>query len=236
MRQFNAQPFYIAASRLKDIHAALDRNAGARSRPISAELNAEILTHVRNLKKALVSIDAKVTLASLQKINGPLLKKTATNKMVGDIINDVDGRLKDELKYAYFYTIDNVEFSYYYPTAPLFGEAVHKNFPKAAPEIAESGRCFAVGRYTASVFHLMRATEPALDALSLRLKVDDIKNNPSWGSILAAIQSRINEMPKGSEKDFFQGIWRSIDGIKNVWRNRTMHFDKTFNREEAEAV
>ena len=41
----------------------------------------------------------------------------------------------------------------------LFGNFVEDHFPSASPEISEAGKCFALARYSATVFHLMRVLE-----------------------------------------------------------------------------
>ena len=47
--------------------------------------------------------------------------------------------------------------------APPFGYDVAKAFPRASDDILEATKCYALERYTASVFHLMRAIEIGLD-------------------------------------------------------------------------
>jgi len=44
----------------------------------------------------------------------------------------------------------------YYESPNLFGDDVNKNFASTEYDIKEAGKCFALGRWTASVFHLMR--------------------------------------------------------------------------------
>ena len=55
---------------------------------------------------------------------------------------------------------------YYEPDKPLFGVTVHEKFKqKGRREISEAGKCLALERYTACVFHLMRTLEVAIEAL-----------------------------------------------------------------------
>ncbi len=48
---------------------------------------------------------------------------------------------------------------HFYAGANLLGEAVQERFPSLATDIDEAGKCFATGRFTATVFHLMRVME-----------------------------------------------------------------------------
>jgi len=62
-----------------------------------------------------------------------------------------------------------------YEQTRLFGDEVAERFPKAAYDINEAGSCLAAGRYTASVFHLMRVAEYGLRTLAKPLKVKSPK-------------------------------------------------------------
>ena len=57
---------------------------------------------------------------------------------------------------------------------PLFGEDVAIAIPNSTHEIAEAGRCFALNleRWTAAVFHLMRALELALQKWATDLELE----------------------------------------------------------------
>jgi hypothetical protein len=47
----------------------------------------------------------------------------------------------------------------YEQQSPIFGEKVLTEYPKAAYDISEAGKCLALGRGTACAFHLMRVIE-----------------------------------------------------------------------------
>jgi hypothetical protein len=49
----------------------------------------------------------------------------------------------------------------FYNKTDLFGDEFKTKFPSANVEIIEAGNCFAFDRFTACVFHLMRAMEIA---------------------------------------------------------------------------
>lgn len=82
---------------------------------------------------------------------------------------------------------------------PFFGDKVEDAFPRAAEDISEAGKCLALDRSTAAVFHLMRAMESAVGRLSLKL---DIPNpDREWGKLLSDIPKKIEAMPKGSGRN-----------------------------------
>ena len=75
-----------------------------------------------------------------------------------------------------------------------FGAQVLSRFSKLAEDIAEAGKCFAAGRYTASVFHLMRIMEAGVGLLAKRLDTA-ITTDRSWGTILSKVNAAIRALP-----------------------------------------
>lgn len=116
-----------------------------------------------------------------------------------------------------------------------FGQAVDDAFPKAAEEISEAGKCLALHRFTASVFHLMRAMELAVARLSEAIGTGK-STDKEWGKILSDIGSAIKEMPTGSERDRWSESHTHLYHVKQAWRNDTMHPKKTYTEEEAQSV
>ena len=93
-------------------------------------------------------------------------------------------------------------------------ESVRNQFPSANTEIEEASKCFALDRYTAVVFHLMRIMEIGLRSLSSTLKDPslDPKRNPNWEGILAKCRTEqskpLNQRAPEWQADepFFSGV------------------------------
>lgn len=85
-------------------------------------------------------------------------------------IEHLSDRIVDELKETEFAHID-AEKVQYYKQQELFGSVVGEKFPKLIEDIASSGTCYALGQYTACVFHLMRVMEHCVQRLGKKLKV-----------------------------------------------------------------
>ncbi|MFZ0050282.1 MAG: hypothetical protein WAK96_00775 [Desulfobaccales bacterium] len=124
-----------------------------------------------------------------------------------------------------------------------FGPEVSKAYVKAMPDIKEAGNCFAVGLYTACVFHLMRVAEYGLRALAKERGIT-IKHKPlewaEWGTLIREIEKTIDSLEKahaGPEKDaalnFYRGAIGEFRAFKDVYRNPAMHPRKIYDKHEA---
>ena len=125
------------------------------------------------------------------------------------------------------------------PKEPLFGNEVEAKFSQISEDISEAGKCLALGRYTASVFHLMRTLEATLKVLGDKLGVTVIDKHNSdleWGIILANIKVAVDKIPKSVEKTNWSSVASLLTHVKIAWRNRTMHPKQTYTEEEAKEI
>jgi len=126
----------------------------------------------------------------------------------------------------------------------LFGPDLPIKFPDASFEIDEGGKCLALERGTACVFHLMRAMEIAVRATARCLQISDpIKpSERNWGFILGEIKKGIDARwptaasRHGGDGAFFETLYASLSAVRNPWRNATMHVEKRYTVEEADDV
>ena len=79
--------------------------------------------------------------------------------MLRDLLPEIQ---REMCRNMYFLVQENRKAFYQEDDTPLFGDIVAAAIPDSTPEIAEAGRCFALDRWNACVFHLMRAIELAL--------------------------------------------------------------------------
>ena len=145
--------------------------------------------------------------------------------------------LHDELQARLLFVIEHGEAAYYSDDTPLFGSVVDDAFPSAAQEISDAGNCRALGRWTACVIHLMRALEPALNALAAHLGVP---TNQNWNKTLNEVDSRLREI-NGSSGGPEAEQWASeasahLRVVKNAWRNHAAHGRARYDKEQAIAI
>jgi hypothetical protein len=128
----------------------------------------------------------------------------------------------------------------FYNGTGLFDPAVVATCTEAAVDIAEAGKCFALGRRTATVFHLMRIMELGVMRFAQKLSIT-VNPRDTWGAILNSIDQAINKMPTATpaereQQTAFQGLRASLHAVKEAWRNPTMHPKATYDEQEAREI
>ncbi len=146
----------------------------------------------------------------------------------------------DELKSKVFLFVANGDVNYF-SGRTLFGADVYIKFPQTALDLAEAGKCFALDRNTAAVFHLMRVLEAGVKAFASNIGVT-VGPKDTWGVILSNINTAINILPQTTqqEKEYYQtchGLYSGLDAIRIAWRNPTMHeIAVSYQKDEARDI
>jgi hypothetical protein len=132
---------------------------------------------------------------------------------------------------------------YYYPTdkANLIRNASKEwrpaldNFKAAENDIVAAVDCYALGHHNAAVFHLMKTMEIAVQAFGKKLGVNLVKRHPtkrvaelSWDQILNELNPKLRTMSQktAAQKrryEKFSSTQSYLYGVKDAWRNPTMH-------------
>lgn len=136
-------------------------------------------------------------------------------------------RIQDDLADSYFLYVLDAEF-YNRPFEKWQGVA--DRFSRTTTEIEEAGKCFALGRYGACVYYLMRVVEVPLLEMAKLIDLEDPK--PSWGSILQKIDKILRKTPYPDRSpklqnatSFLEAILPHMYAVKDAWRNKVDHVD-----------
>ena len=160
-------------------------------------------------------------------------------RQIQHLSEQLQHRLIDELGDRLFLSVKSEDAKFYGQNRDFFGGAVYDRFPEAVEDLDEAGTCFALGRYTASVFHLMRAMEVGVIHLadSVGATVED-KNgaNLTWGKLLANIKGKIDGLSDKQKREELYEIHALLHSVKEAWRNSSMHPKRTYNREEVSVI
>lgn len=128
------------------------------------------------------------------------------------------------------------------PVPPLFGEHVEASFKSASYDIKEAGNCYAVGRNTGAVFHLMRVLEIGLGVLAGQFKIPCDHTN--WETVINRVEKAIADLDKDpnrpstwrDDREFYSQCASHFRVLKDAWRNHTMHARGKYDEGEAESI
>ncbi|HXG87275.1 MAG TPA: hypothetical protein VNJ02_02980 [Vicinamibacterales bacterium] len=104
------------------------------------------------------------------------------------------------------------------------GETTAAAFPVARIELEEGGRCFGFGRYTAAVFHLLRAADAGVRALATAADVKKGANPAAdWKTLMTIVEARvatIERWPSGVDRTnaltFFSGAVAEVRTLQDA--------------------
>ncbi len=198
---------------------------------------------MRGFHEELVDAGLAVSALTVDRIRELCAQPDFTSQKFQPLIIDLAGRMRDELLGKFFLSLNDIEAEHYNNPSKSW-EKVIKEFPSTTIDIEEASKCLACGRYTASVFHLMRIMEAGLRVLSIALRdpTIDPKTNPTWEAILkkcdAELQKpRKDRSPEWAANDvFFSGAVANLRAVKEAWRNPTLHVGIPYDEEKASDV
>jgi hypothetical protein len=121
-----------------------------------------------------------------------------------------------------------------YDQRELFGKDVNAKFSSIQFDLVEAGNCYATGRSTAVVFHLMRIMETGVQAFGTKLGVP-LADEKNWQNILDEVNKKIKPLPsKDPETVKLSQASANLYAVKLAWRNEVMHPKDTYTLEEAD--
>jgi hypothetical protein len=166
---------------------------------------------------------------------GAYRQRRFTNRQVFSRIEELERVIQREMTSNPFFSAPNDTIEYY-KDAGLFGPVVEGKFPRLSADISEAGKCLALGRYTACVFHLMRVMECAVQDLGIAVGVS-LTHEKNWQNILDEINKAIKAMDqKNPRTKQFAETTAHLYNVKLAWRNAVMHPKDTYTLDEAKKI
>ena len=204
----------------------------------------KLLTDFKEVIKGLKEIRlSRVIHGQISSIE-PLISQQADVRSLNTAIIILKQSILDELTSSWFLRIEEDKRQYYEQKLPLFGQEVDKVFYTANPDISASGRCLALGEWTACVFHLMRVLERGLRELAKQLHLEEKKlDNENWKTIIDRIECKIHELRNVERKDkdhiaiqFYSEVATSFIHYKDAWRNHVSHSRASYDERQAVVI
>ena len=235
MKRYNGAAFYHLSEGLAQLDLLL---ADRYDAPLSEGAREHLKDALGNAGNHIEGAGLTTSQISLHRLLGALTLGESNNRL-RELSRELQGRIHDELLAVHLLQVPDEKLKLY-ENHRLFGEEVHSNFPSAAFDIEEAGKCHALDRHTATVFHLMRVMESGLRALgkSLNNPKLDPRNNPAWTAILDKCDRELQKpfterSPEWREGDqFFSQATANLRAVKDAWRNPTLHIEKKYTDEE----
>lgn len=212
------------------------------NKKINSEHRKIYLAACNRFDEHVEACELRASIRALSRLVGNLEEsKEFTYAIFKEYVEDLLLRMKDELELTRCFVLETNKVQFYEPEKPLFGDLVASGYPSAYQEIEEAGKCLALGRATACVFHLMRTMEIGIRAVAKGLKIPDPTKSAerNWAFILRKVREAIEARQRWrrkADKAFYEEAAAHLDSVKNPWRNATMHVQKTYTEEEAENI
>jgi len=197
----------------------------------------ELVALIDEVLPELASSEFLMCRKAAERLRATLLRTSDAVQISADV-DDLRRRLLDQMESTFCLVLSDDDRELFDPEFHPFGFDVDTKFPSANEDVYEACRCLALGRSTACVMHLMRASEVALKVLAETLEVAPQND---WGAYLRkideALEKRAKDAPKRSEEEqFYSEAAASFGHLKRAWRNPTMHVDKTYSPERAHEI
>jgi hypothetical protein len=163
--------------------------------------------------------------ATLRKMKTQFETEGCTRQDIAKLSEELVGRLIDESADKIFFSLLPRETDFFEHYARGW-EAAMARF-KIRGDVEEASKCFALSRFTASVFHSVQIVEVGLIELGIFLKVNDPKSG--WTAVSSVLDAIIKKSHKDRSRfekknfEFLEQMQGTVQGIKNAWRNKISH-------------
>lgn len=238
MLRFHAEKFHAAINMIATMRTEIQNwEEGAQ---IGPKICTKMMAHLNNLDACFVDMGLVVSRKAVSHVRERLQEPTPANdENLRQMLFYLFRAVNDELSTCFLFSLKQDTSKYFDANESLFGPEVEAAFPTAAYDIAETGKCFALERSTASVMHAMRALEPALFAMAKAVGFTPARDE--WGGIIEEIEKRVNPshaqyIQDRDKREFLAPAATQFRHFKDAWRNHAMHAREKYTPEEADVV
>jgi hypothetical protein len=201
----------------------------------------EIIELIDSLAKNIEEADLRVSLSGFKRFVLPIktkleaMKKDDSTKEIREElkkqIDTIESIVFSETSIKYIYVLPQRRFNGEYLTSmpsKLLNEGIFERLPDmAAFDFKATCRCLLYGEGTATAFHILRATEEVLKHFYFKYKRTNRLNKPMWGSMTRELSAKKKNKPD-------ETILKSLDLVRNSYRNPTQHPEMKYDIESAQ--
>ena len=239
-----ARNFSELAVALRDIEQLLAKVQAAGSEVItehSLRLRAGNIDSVmEQIRSACTDLGLDIAIQKLDRIQKVKLHQGSSARELQALFYELRERINDDLRGKHFFYVPASDIGFYEKPVQ-FGEEVHSKFPTTITDVEEAGKCLALGRYTASVFHLMRVMEAGVKELGSKVGLRKVLLERPWGELARDIGTQVGKMPQKParlmrKKEEYATVLAHLNAVRLAWRNTTMHPKLSYTSEEAHEI
>jgi HEPN domain-containing protein len=238
MLSHKAAPFYLAVWNLRKVHVLIEQlDAREEKTAIPDKVRGRMEKHLTALCASLEELEVTGACSVAEVALDDL--KSATKATYGKFkerVNSLHQVLLKELSKTELFVLQRADLALFEPKEPLFGEKVDRKFSAARFDIEEAGKCRALGRHTACVYHVMRAAEAAVLRLAKKLRAtvaNKYGQTLPWGVLTSNIKTEIDALPTGKKKDDWLKIHMFLHACNRAFRTKTAHPGAKYSPDEA---
>lgn len=168
----------------------------------------------------------KASAASMEKIVRIVRLSGSTQRDFKETMHELQGRLEDEMKGEFYFSLTPAEADKFEKWESGW-EQILARFPTAIRDVEEMNKCFALARYTASMFHALHVAEWGAIALGDFIGVTDPRKG--WGPTERKLRELIKgghtnlPLPLAEKFEFLEQMNREIDSMVLAWRHKVDH-------------
>lgn len=161
MLELYARQFVQAVQGLQTVQTLVNdrRNRGELEQlevPVAGSAYPPILEALKQFQSCCVGIGARVASQLVDDLNKRLESKTLKWSELSRGLGEIKKIWMIECEDSKLLALDPLKADFFTRGHPGLKASVFDVFPDSAADFDEAGKCFALGRYTACVFHLMR--------------------------------------------------------------------------------
>jgi len=142
------------------------------------------------------------------------------------LLQELSGRVIDELSCEFYLQLNLAERERYENWRNEW-EGILGRHPEAVRDVEEMNKCFALGRYTASMFHALHVAEHGAIALGGYIGVSDPKQGwgPTERKLRELVKAGHSDLPQSlaGKFEFLEQMNREIDSMVLAWRHKVDH-------------
>jgi len=153
-----------------------------------------------------------------------LLLKAKTDCLRSSDVRGLQENIERELSCRFYVGISQDRKAAYCESLKGW-EDITEVFSSATEDIEEMNKCFALCRYSATVFHSLMVTEHGLVKLGSLIGVTDPKLgwDASYRKLAEIVNNGRNANTTGLDFDFLEQVNGCVQAMKFAWRNKVNH-------------